>query len=533
MAKEGLTGIVCALALIPAAGEIRALRATGEDRDRTVAAQLAVQSALHQGRDFLQRGDARSAVHVLEGQLGRINGDAAYLTLLRDAYRAYVKELRLSRQESEAQRYLQRLQVLDPGAALDLPQARPANSPPAASSPSTPAVEPKVRMHREEPDQHGKKTEGKLLAGTWLARAEEAYAGRRFPEAARFYEQAHQADPAATGASLERWAYCKLYGVFEHLKAPPKGGPAAAELEKEVRQAIQLAPRLQEYAQTLLVKIDQRRGPATSSNPPAAAPVQPVRHNARGSDAWARAETANFRIFHNQTRELAEQVAHIAERTRGDMSQKWLGGAKEAWNPRCDIYLHGSGHDYSRATGVASNSPGHSTIKNEGSRILGRRIDLHCDDLQNLLTAILPHETTHIVLAGQIGDQPLARWADEGIAVLTEPPDRVERHRRNLHRCRQDNSLFSVRQLLQLADYPEPRHITAFYAQSVSLVEFLSGLKGPQVFTQFLRDALKLGYEQALSRHYGYRSYEELQQRWAEKAFATHEVTTDVVQRVP
>jgi hypothetical protein len=69
-------------------------------------------------------------------------------------------------------------------------------------------------------------------------------------------------------------------------------------------------------------------------------------------------------------------------------------------------------------------------------------------------------------------------------------------------------------------DYPEARAISAFYAQSVSLVEFLSAQKGPQVFARFLRDGLKGGYETALQKHYGYKGFDELQQRWTQEAFA-------------
>src|SRR5438046_7004664 len=110
----------------------------------------------------------------------------------------------------------------------------------------------------------------------------------------------------------------------------------------------------------------------------------------------------------------------------------------------------------------------------ENGRACTRRIYLHCDDA-NLFSAILPHETTHVVLAGEFGEQLLPRWADEGIAVLTEPSERVERHVQNLLKCRQEAQLFRLQQLLAIDDYPtDPRHISAFYAQSVTLVEFLA-----------------------------------------------------------
>lgn len=547
MAKDGLMALVCAGALLVSGAAHTGLHATDDDRNQAVAVALAVQTAMQQGRDYLQRGDVRSAVFVLENQLSRINGNPAYLALLRDAYRTYIKELKLANQEGEAQRYLQRLQVLDPGAVLDSPDGKLVSvvppspsalaaktSPPSAlaalaaktlpalaavkpAAAPVPKAEPKVRAHGSEDDDPFRADNAVAApkaspASGLLARAEDEFKQKRYREAAALFEQANQADPTAAQASRERWAYCKLHRVCEQLNQSSASAPAWQELEKEAKAAQELAPRL-DYAKVVLAELDKRRNAALS-------PTLTVRHYPRGNDGWSRTETPNFRIYHNQAQEVAEQAAQIAERTRSDMGRKWFGGLKEDWNPRCELFLHGSAQDYSKVTGVAPNSPGHSSIRSEGTRVLSRRIDLHCEDTANMLKAVLPHETTHVILAGQYGEQPVPRWADEGIAVLTEPRDKVERHLRNLARCRQESTLFHVKQLMQLADYPEPRRISAFYAQSVSLVDFLTVQKGPQVLTDFLRDAQKTGYEAALTRHYGFRSFDELQQRWTQQAFA-------------
>src|SRR5262245_59861486 len=128
MAKAGRLGGVGVrwAAIVVVAADLSTGCATDDHSPDSVAETLAVQTALQQGRDFLQRGDARSAVFALESQLGRINGNPTYLNVLRDAYRAYIKELRLAKQDAEAARYQQRLQILDPGAALDAKTA-PAN----------------------------------------------------------------------------------------------------------------------------------------------------------------------------------------------------------------------------------------------------------------------------------------------------------------------------------------------------------------------------------------------------------------------
>jgi hypothetical protein len=516
MAKDGLLGTVCAGAVVLALAPVPFLHATGEDRGNAVLASLAVQKALQQGCDHLQHGDARSAVYVLEGQLSQINGNPAYLALLANAYRTYIKELKQNNQEGDAQRYQQRLQVLDPGAAIDEPARR-------AAAPPVPAAkaEPKVRLLAEDEKQ----TEAKQKTAVGLlARAEQEFAARHYREAAALFEQAHQADQNSTRDSRERWAYCKLARIVEQLNQPSGNAASLQELEGEVRSAQQLAPRL-DYARVVLGEIEKRRGTV--------GPVISVQHFERASDGWARVETKNFRVFHNQSRELAEQTARVAEKTRSEMGQKWFGGLKEDWNPRCDIFLHATSRDYSRVTGVATNSPGHSSIRSEGSRVTGRRIDLHCDDTPNMLAAVLPHEATHVVLAGNVGEQAVPRWADEGIAVLTEPREKIDRHLKNLVRCKQENGLFSVRQLITLNDYPEPRQISAFYAMSVSLVEFLSTQKGPQVLPQFLREAPKIGWEQALTKYYGFRNFDELQQSWSRQAFAAAEGNSGVAQARP
>ncbi|MCS6852580.1 MAG: hypothetical protein NZ700_15600 [Gemmataceae bacterium] len=525
-----------------------------DDRDAVITATLAVQTALQQGRDHLFRNDPKSAVYVLESQLAHINGNPAYLALLRDAYRALIKELKLANQDQAVALYMQRLQILDPGAILDGGALRPAHSPAPtpplvpSSPPSSPAVAPPPASTPTAPPPEGATTSattfptsanttpaaprpdriarGKLddaepvatlsdrrgAARGLLARAEEEFSNRRFREASLFYEQAHHHDPECTVPSRERWAYCKLYRVVEQINQSPAGSLNWDELEREVRQAIELAPRL-EYGRYLLGELQRRREPPREAAPP-------VQHADRGANGWAKAETANFRIFHNQPRDYAEQVARVAEQTRVAMFQKWFGQAGPDWTPKCDIYLHATAQDYGKATGAPTASPGHSSIRSEAGRVVRRRIDLHVDD-PNLLSAVLPHETTHVVLAGQFGEHPVPRWADEGMAVLTEPREKVERHLRNLHRCRQENQLFSLQQLMQLPDYPEPRAISAFYAQSVSLVDFLCQERSPQVFAQFLRDGLHTGYEAALRKHYGYRGFDELQQRWSQKAFGS------------
>src|SRR5262249_8797048 len=136
----------------------------------------------------------------------------------------------------------------------------------------------------------------------------------------------------------------------------------------------------------------------------------------RNAQGWYVGETTNFRVYHVQSPEIARKAAEVAEQTRTQMYYKWFGRLAPNWNPKCEIYLYPTCQDYSRATGAPTSSPGHSTCVLDGGGVMGRQLDLHCEDSAEMLTAVLPHETTHVVLAGNFGDQAVPRWVDEGIA---------------------------------------------------------------------------------------------------------------------
>jgi hypothetical protein len=524
MARDGLSALACA---VPALLLLFAPALAAEDRDPPISTTLAVQTALQQGRDYLLRGNPQAAVTVLETQLARINGSRDYLATLRDAYRAYIRELRLAGKEVEAAEYLKRLRILDPGALMDGSTARGANPQPAPAAAPPETSRPTARAKIDEDPFRPENAARDDVSGP-LRQAEQEFLNKHYEAAAQLYEQAYRGKPTLAADSKEQWAYCKLHQVVEQLNHPVAGGPSYSDLEREVRVALDLAPRaqVQDYGKkVLLPRIQERLSGAIADGAGREEASVAVRHVDRQPDGWAVAETANFRVFHNQSRDLAERVAQVAERTRSAMQRKWFGEASEDWSPRCDLYLHATAQEYSQARGVPANSPGHSEIRTEAGRVIGRCMYLHCDD-PNMVTAVLPHETTHVVIAGRFGDFPVPRWADEGLAVLTEPRDKIDRHLRNLPQYRQDRMLFGLRQLMQMNDYPDPRYIGSFYAESVSLVEFLARQKDPQTFTAFLREGLRGGYEPALRRYYGFADFNDLQEHWLHSAFRDQTVAT-------
>jgi tetratricopeptide (TPR) repeat protein len=515
---------------------------------------LLIQTAMARANEMLRERNPRGAVEVLEEQLPRLNGNLAYLQLLRRAYRETIVELHASQLPNQANIILERLAILDP-AALNDPTLRPIARPVAAApQPEPPPAAPKsilpdflknmpfakkdepkpaptsLPQPEKEPVFRGVMNDDPFdasqrraapagdnqKASQYVALGNEEFDRKRYAQARFYYEQACQADQASLTLCKDRLAYCVLNNVVEQVNQPNLGGKSAIELKDQVQQAVKLAPTLDDTGRWLLSEIEKRSRIAASPNPPpnVQTTAARVKHLGRNKEGWQVAESVNFRIFHLQNSEFAEQVAQVAERARLEQQRKWFGGDGVAWTPKCELILHPTGVSYTEMTKIPASSPGHSRIESDttGKQIIGRRMDLRLDNA-NVIDAVLPHETTHVVLAGQFGHLEVPRWADEGIAVLAEPRDQIELHRRNLLKAREEGTLFPLRDLMQLKNYPAPRLISVFYAQSVSLVDFLARQKGPAAFTAFLRDGMAQDYDSALQRHFG-MTFPQLEQAW-------------------
>ncbi|RLS59243.1 MAG: hypothetical protein DWH95_05605 [Planctomycetota bacterium] len=526
------------------------------DTDAKFQKILAVQKALLEGQDHFKKGNYQAAVFILEAQIASIDGNKEYLQLLHNAYQGHIRDLQAKGLTEEISKYEKRLQILDSGitqgakSGTVAPVSSPAVVPASVTAPApatasviasalskfvvpTKVVEqpkiaqdaPKVRGKIEDANEDNPfsftNTQRYHDARLRLDQAEKEFAGKNFRLASKLYEESYRLEPKVMPQSVERWAYCRLYSVVEAMNQK-QNAKLDPQWENEIRVSLSMAPQLQSFGNTLLANIDQRKQEIGATNPlqPSAAVVE-VKHTGPYQGNWYLAETKNFRVWHHLNQADATQVAKSSEACRVEAAMKWFGAVGNDWTPICEIYLHPTAQEYSKSTGAPVASPGHTTLKTEGVRVLSRRIDLHTDEA-NMMTGVLPHETTHVVLAGRMGDQPVPRWADEGMAVLSEPKNRIQKHLDNLPKHARENTLFHVSRLMQMADYPEPKLVGPFYAQSVSLVDYLTRLKGPQAFGEFMKDGLKNGYESALSRHYGIQSYNDLNQSWWNACFSNN-----------
>ena len=179
-------------------------------------------------------------------------------------------------------------------------------------------------------------------------------------------------------------------------------------------------------------------------------------------------------------------------------------------------------------------SPGFSTIESNGNRVITRRMNLRADHPQ-VLAAILPHEVTHVVLADLFTTQQIPRWADEGIAVLSEPSAEQEPAAAELHEPLEAGRVFDLRKLMSM-DYPDAKDWSLYYAQSVSLDAIPGRTRTARAIDPVRAGIQRKGIEAAFAGTYRIGGFAELQERWTECATAVapvREASRDPVLNLP
>lgn len=409
--------------------------------------------------------------------------------------------------------------------------------PRAITGQSAEPAEPKTIEARGKMDDSETLTQS-IDAPAALQQALKLFQDKRYPEALVAFEEAGKNDPGLLRGQQARWGYCLLFVTIDRYNELLDQNPESIdpsvwrELKKDAENARRLAPKIS-YCDTVINSIDERlsaslarvqSAPAVVTNAKATqayshsreAVAQPVafKHHVGMQQNWSVTETTNFVIYHRDPA-LAEEVAQLSERARTSSQNHWFRDeASPDWEPKCHMYLYPTGQEYSMATNVGPESPGHSSVVNNSGQIQRREVHLRADD-PTMKYAVLPHEVTHVVLAGRFGTHSLPRWADEGMAVLTEPVDKQDAHLANLARTHVMGRAYTCGQVMTMAQYPPGDRMRDFYAHSVGICRCLVERHGHEKLVQFLRLSLDTGnYEQALKQIYGMNSFAELEREF-------------------
>ena len=227
----------------------------------------------------------------------------------------------------------------------------------------------------------------------------------------------------------------------------------------------------------------------------------------------------------------AAAIGRQCETLRKSTARKWFGENSKhgdatanlknlkKWSSRCYVVFHPSEASYLREVGEGGrNTLGATLIStNAAKQITGRRIDLRGDVVEPLRKA-LPHEMTHVLMADAFAGKELPRWADEGMAMQADLPDKLARHSRDLNEAIQRRQDFHVGELLTEPNYPTGNGRAVFYGESASLVGFLTSRRPAADFVAFVRRADDEGYDAALHEMYGIKDVGQLEHLWKSHA---------------
>ena len=503
---------------------------------------------IEEAKSLIAKGDVYAAVDRLEVAAATAPVDVmpAVVTLLGSAYDKAAIKADSEGKTREASHYREGRKLLDSTKAEDAPIAEP--------QPAEPLEKRELLANQPEV--------ASTIGPEDLRRADILWKSKDYVNAGKIYASLAKENklPALRN---DHWAYCRLVAVLEKINASPKTPADWAEVHAEIDHIRVLAPKnwYGEYLRNVVVersggvrpaKKDTMvvRGAAPDETP---APPRPSRTKAQVKTAprelprepepepdlevkpaaasgilpdpeqligrpgpplgnWQTFMTANFRIFHNDE-PLARKAALKAENARRSAAKRWSGTEPASpWTPKCDLYLYPTAEVFANLTQQSRESPGFSTVKLEGGRVTARVVKLRADNAK-MLDAVLPHEVTHIVLADLFPAQQIPRWADEGMAVLSEPESEQTLRIRDLATPIRNDVVFQL-EVLMTADYPGGNHWALYYAQSVSLTRYLVGIGTPRQFVEFVRASQARGIDVALKENYGIEGVAQLESRW-------------------
>lgn len=226
------------------------------------------------------------------------------------------------------------------------------------------------------------------------------------------------------------------------------------------------------------------------------------------------AETPSFRVHSCTSADHLRELADACERWKTRTQTMWLGDDAATWQPRCEVVVHATVGAYCRTLGPGSErTSGCSTIRLDKGQVAERRIDLR-SDAEGWLNETLPHELTHVVLADRFTNRHIPAWADEGIAMLAESPDKLQRRLTELREVVASGRTLGLRQLVSLENGPTSASRAAFYGQSVTLAGLLLERGTPRQLIQFVEAGQRDGHDKALRDVYGIESWLTLESDW-------------------
>jgi hypothetical protein len=204
------------------------------------------------------------------------------------------------------------------------------------------------------------------------------------------------------------------------------------------------------------------------------------------------------------TAAIAKQVGDAAEKHRSDKAKQWLGKEIPTWPERCPL----------KVTVTTGGAFGATTFTFDNGKMVIHSMQVE-GSVEWILANVVPHEVTHTVLAHRFR-RPLARWADEGIAVLAEDTAAHKRQDKLLRELlASPDQIIPLRRLFATTEYPtDAMGRRALYAEGHSVARFLVDAEDRATLLAFVDQGMRDGWDKACKTHYKYADVDELERAW-------------------
>jgi len=186
------------------------------------------------------------------------------------------------------------------------------------------------------------------------------------------------------------------------------------------------------------------------------------------------------------------------------------------WNNRVKVLIYSDQATFTQETGLPAWARGGAG--REANLMRSRHIVTYKQE-EGFLDGVLPHEISHLILRDFIGSQKIPLWLDEGVAQMHEKNKQAVANQ-IMRDAVSKGQYLAFSDLLQqdIRSEQDVIKVRIFYAQSISIIDFLLRSYGSNKFGQFCHH-LKNGknLEQALRATYtsSIKSISELERRWA------------------
>ncbi len=239
------------------------------------------------------------------------------------------------------------------------------------------------------------------------------------------------------------------------------------------------------------------------------------------ADEWKEIKDKHFVVYYGfaMTREDAGQVLRRAEGYYDKIAQQ-IGYARYSnfwtWEDRVKIIIYDNQNDFMQETHQPAWSMGYA---DRHPRLFKSKVIVTYKQENYFFDGLLPHEISHLILHDFFGQQTaIPLWFDEGVAQLQETEKRAVADRLMRRLVQQGKQLpLSTLIAMDIRKERNPTKAKVFYAQSLSVVDFLVVKYGSEAFGTLCRqlrdgkpfaEALRFAYSNSLE------SVEQLENKW-------------------